>query len=318
MRWLGLSLLCLMAHGCASGPRLRKLDEARWQGRGRECVRAFLGKESPYQEPIESGVEDPLLSSVPPEARRTAKAAGIERMVADALRVSRSGEAATLERVMVRQDLNMRVVSLETQLSAMIFEAECTGETIETILNELNTRSDRREVMLAVSSLVVGAAAATAAGAWDLANGDSKGPAVTGLAGGVAAAALGAAAFVPRDMHTIYRHRHNLLAPIVRGHDEHQLYPRFVFRMLTLPSADGSPSPRDQLLAAWQQLLEENLPEAQRAGAAALLYGEGGVYDQDTISLRERMYDALETKLNALARDLELLDRFLVRSLEQR
>jgi hypothetical protein len=281
-------------------------------------VRAFLGKASPYKEPLEADLTSSILESVPPEARRTARAAGIERLVAQALERSKADEPLSLELVMVRQDLNMRVISLETQLSAMIFEAECTGEMVETIQNELRQKEDRREVRLAVSSLVVGAAAATAAGAWDLLQSDSLGPAITGLSGGLAATGLAAAAFVRRPLETTYHHEHNLLTPIVQGRDDRELYPRFVFRMLILESLDGQPSPRDQLLATWQQLIDETLPPERRAAATALLYGDGGAYDQDTIALRERMYDALETKLNALARDLELLDRFLVRSLEQR
>ncbi|MFT3926869.1 MAG: hypothetical protein QM778_30265 [Myxococcales bacterium] len=316
---LGLGFCASLTSSCAGlNAAKRKADEERWQGRGAECVRAFLGKESPYQPPSENGPPDPILSAVPPEARRTAKAAGIEGLVADALRLAQAGDAARLERLEVRQDLNMRVVSLETQLSAMIFEAECTGEMIETISLELTQREENREVRLALVSLVLGAASATAAGAWDLVNGNSNGPAITGLTGGIAAAGIGVAAFVPRPQLTSYRHDHNLLSPIVRGVDDDQLYPAFVFRLLTLDGADGRPSPRQLLVKEWQHLIESTLPAADRQAAEAMLFGSGGLYDQTTIDLRERMYDALETRLNALARDLELLDRFLVRALEQR
>jgi hypothetical protein len=89
-----------------------------------------------------------------------------------------------------------------------------------------------------------------------------------------------------------------------------------VFRLLTLPAPAGL-SPREQLLRSWQELIEEGVPAEQRAEASALLYGQGGLYSQELLALRERMYDALETQLNALARDLELLDRFLVRQLAQ-
>jgi hypothetical protein len=137
---------------------------------------------------------------------------------------------------------------------------------------------------------------------------------VLGLSGGLAGAALGAAAFAPRARSLRFDHARNLLIPILRNDDAEQLYPAFVFRLLTLPTAEG-PSPREQLLASWTALIEEDVPASERAQATALLYGEGGLYSQELLLLRERMYDALETRLNALARDLELLDRFLVREL---
>jgi hypothetical protein len=166
----------------------------------------------------------------------------------------------------------------------------------------------------AISSLVVGSALATAAGIWDLTGDESPGPAVMALAGGVGGAALGAAAFVPREGSLYYQHHHNLLHPIVANEDAAQLYPAFVFRMLTLPAPAG-PSPRDHLLAAWREMIEQDVAAAERRAGEQLLYGDGGRYEQDLLALRERMYDALESQLNALARDLELLDRFLVREL---
>jgi hypothetical protein len=288
-----------------------------WQGRGRECVRAFLGENSPYSQSFAADVDDPVLDAVPAEARRTLSAAGIAPLVAAALReVQAPGHQASVTFLAVRQDLGMRLISLETQLAAVIFEAECTGELIEAMMFDLDRRAKARELRLAMASLVIGAVAATTAGVWDLAQGDSPGPSVLGLSGGVGSAALGVAAFIPRAERMTFMHTHNLLAPIVRGEDPRQMYPVFVFRLLSLPSPDGDASPRQHLLQQWQALIEEALPASARTKAAALLYGEGGVYDQELMALRERMYDALESKLNALARDLELLDRFVVRALE--
>lgn len=313
----------------------------RWQGRGRECVRPFLAHDSPYVPPPprashahpaarapDMDVRAPApdfegaalpLDGVPPDARRTVRAAELEALVAATLEEAhRSGRSPSVQFLATRQDLGMRLISLETQLSAVIFEAECTGELIEAMTFDLERRAKARELLLAVSSLVVGAAAAAASGIWDLAQSGSLGPAVLGLTGGVTGAALGGAAFVRRTERMRFEHPRNLLTPIVRGDDTDQLYPSFVFRLLTLPSADTGPSPRERLLREWDELIADAVPSQGRAAANVLLYGTGGAYDQDLLALRERLYDALESHLNALARDLELLDRYLVRVLEAR
>lgn len=317
---LGGLLCCSLALGaCAAGdPHARKPVQDPWQGRGRECVRPFLGRGSPYSETARFEASDePLLASVPPVAHRTMVAAGLSAMVAKLLKGNQVGTAMTVEMLAVRQDLGMRLISLETQLAAVIFEAECTGELIEAMAFELEDRGDQRELRLAIASLVVGASAATAAGVWGLTDGDSPGPAVLGLAGGVGSAALGAAAFVKRSQRMRFTHQHNLLAPVLHGRDDAELFPVFVFRLLVLPGPEGALSPRDRLLRRWGELIDEVVSSSDRAEVSTLLYGAGGTYDQDLIALRERMYDALESELNAQARDLELLDRFLVRALEQ-
>jgi hypothetical protein len=314
----GLVLLALSVLGPActhSRTQQTSAGRDRWEGRGRECVRAFVGKDSPYRELPFQPIEDPLLDPVPPEARRTARAAGLEPLIVSALRERlAAGSTATVAFVAAKQDLGLRLISLETQLAAVIFEAECTGELIEAMAFDLDQQTQSRGLVYAISSLVVGSALATAAGIWDLTGDESPGPAVMALAGGVGGAALGAAAFVPREGSLYYQHHHNLLHPIVANEDAAQLYPAFVFRMLTLPAPAG-PSPRDHLLAAWREMIEQDVAAAERRAGEQLLYGDGGRYEQDLLALRERMYDALESQLNALARDLELLDRFLVREL---
>lgn len=281
-------------------------------------MRPSLGRDSPYRE-LASGhpEDDPALASVPAEAARTIRAAGLGPWVARALAGARAGGLPSLELLLTRQELDMRLISLETQLSAVIFEAECTGELIEAMSFELEDLEDLRELRLALGSLVVGAVAATAAGVWDLVDGEATGPAILGLAGGLGSASLGGAAFLERSLSMTYDHPRNLLAPVLEGRDHDELFPHFVFALLSAPAADGAPSPRERLLQRWSALIAEEVEPDARARTRALLFGAGGVYSKELLQLRERLYDALESELNAQARDLELLDRFLVRALER-
>jgi hypothetical protein len=306
-------LICaLSGEACASSRKKTAEPRERdpWAGRGEECVRAFLGQ-APDRELAFQTIDDPLLTRLPAEARRTARAAGIEPLVAAALHKAQETEP-TLALLSLKQDLGLRLISLETQLAAIIFEAECTGELIEAMTFELDQSKQTRSLVFAVASLVVGAGFSAAAGIWDLAGEESHGPAVMALSGGLASAGLGGAAFVPGEKRLRYLHARNLLVPILRNEDPEGLYPSFVFRLLNLPVASGQASPREKLVARFQELIDEYVTASKRADAARLLYGEGGLYSEDTLALRERMYDALETQLNALARDLEQLDRSLV------
>jgi hypothetical protein len=116
------------------------------------------------------------------------------------------------------------------------------------------------------------------------------------------------------EQHPIrFVHLPNRLTPIEQGTDPDHLYPTFVFRMLTFPGPPEGQSPRDVLLASWQRELDEALPPSEGAAASALLRGSGGRYDETLLSLRARRFENLELSVQGIARDLELLDRSLVR-----
>jgi hypothetical protein len=110
-------------------------------------------------------------------------------------------------------------------------------------------------------------------------------------------------------------HARNRLVPLASGVDPEHLYPSFVFRMLTYPDEVDHRTPREELLSAWQAQLDRTVPPSRRAAARQMLLGEGGEYDDDLLALRAEMFESLESAVQGLARDLELLNRSLVRSL---
>jgi hypothetical protein len=132
---------------------------------------------------------------------------------------------------------------------------------------------------------------------------------------GVGTAVLGIAALTHEERSIRFAHSRNRLVPLISGIDPDHLYPPFVFQMLTLPDASDGKSPRDELLEAWQRDLERNLPATEQSAARDRLLGDGGSYDETLLTLRADMFEALESKIQGLARDLELLNRSLVQSL---
>jgi len=277
-----------------------------------ECVRK--------RDPIDVEVDDTLdpdlaavFVEVPEEVRRIAEAAQIRRPIAELVR-ARSQQTAAAPLALQLQ-LVTRLSVLEIEASALLFEAQCVGNQMESTLRELDALQRRHEVALAVASIVVGAAAATAGSVWDLRVEGSNAPAIVGVSGGAASATLGLAAFLPARRPVVFPHPRNLLTPILHGEDPDRIYPRFIFRLVATPEIDGSASPRDEILEDWEQLLSE-LPPGKRATAEAVLFGRGGLYDAELIDIRERMFDVLESHLNALDHDLELLYRYTSRLVE--
>ena len=284
------------------------------------CSRAAMDRDSPYRMPLAGPEPDPALAAylavIPAEARRAALAAGLEPMLARLLREkATSGPEASARLLALQDELILRLVAFHAQLAAAAFEAGCTADMIQKVLAERSHREQSRQVSIAVASLVAGAVAGVAAGVWALADPDAREPAVLAVAGGVASTGLGAGALLHEDRPALFEHSRNRLTPVWRGADPDHLYPSFVFRMLTLPPVTGGRTPRDQLLAAWQQQLSDALPGTAAGAAAQVLLGEGGTYDDQLFTLRAEMFESLESAVQGMARDLELLNRSLVRVL---
>lgn len=286
-----------------------------------ECLRISARRQGFGYTPLDEQLDDALLArlaDVPADVRSTARAAGLESTLAKLLQARASpSEAATLALVALRLQVVMRMSSLEIQLAALLFEADCTGDQMENVLRELDQRTRRREIAFTFASIAVGALIGVGAGLWDLNSADSRGPAALGIAGGAASASLGIVALTPRRSRVVFRHAHNLLVPIVRGEDPEHLYPPFVFDLLTMSRSPGGTTPRDYLLAEWRKLIDAEIGAPDRALAESVLYGSGGVYDGALVNVRERMFDALESQLNAFDHDLEELYRFFGRLLDE-
>jgi hypothetical protein len=255
----------------------------------------------------------PMLAELPPELRRVVAAARVEPLLAALLQPDPSDGS---DPVAIKMQLVMQVSSLEIAVSSLLFETACHGAQMDAMLRELDRRKQMRDVGLTVSSILVGMITSTAGGIWEAEAGDEgAGPAALLIGGGVASATLGLAVFIPDRRAVVFRHQPNLLAPIVHGEDPEHLYPSFVFRMLLSPN-DAGTTIRDEILAEWEQLLDENVSARDRALAEALLHGDGGIYDQRLLEVRERMFDALESHIHAIDQELELLYRYSARAFD--
>ena len=281
------------------------------------CARGAVSAEAPLpgSEELAPASEGQrlLAGALPEQVRRTATAAGLDRLLVSILEEQSIAGAPSNRLLLLRLSLAARLEAAGAQLSSVEFEADCTRDVIQQVLDEVDRRKRSRELAFTISSLLMAAVTSAVAGAWDLKTADSHGPAVVGIAGGTATAALGVTAFAPARQSIVYAHQRNLLAPIIRGQDPSQLLPPLVFRLLTMPYADGKSTPREELVTRWRRLIAAAVAPGERARVETLLFGGGGVYDTDLTKLRQQLFDELESELDSFARDLELLNHELVR-----
>jgi hypothetical protein len=307
-------IVCLALGGCApvvstaqttDRPRATIVVDAR---ETKHCLRVAVGRWRGDRDWPAGATAPPELArhlaEVPADVRRTARAAGLEPLLAELL--DARGDPTRAEEIETTRDQAvLRLSALEIELAAVLFEADCVGDQMEAVLVELDDRQRRQEIGIAIASVVLGATAGIVSGAVDLA-GHTPTAIGIGIGGGTASAALGLGAFAKRRDRVIFDHERNLLTPIRDGEDPEHMFPTFVFHMLTHARA-GQPTPREEILEGWRAILEGDLESDERVMAEAVLYGEGGTYDGNLVHVREQMFDVMESHLNAIESDLERL-----------
>ena len=241
---------------------------------------------SPYRMPLAAPVSDPesmaVLDVIPAEARRTARAAGLEPLLAELLRErsAHAGQAMSGRELALQQELTLRLLAFDSQLTSLSFEAECTRRHICDIASTLDGHEARRQFMLATASLVIGAGTGISAGVLDLAGSQSLLPAVLAVAGGILGASLGIAVMAVPAREIAIEHRHNLLRPIEEGSDPDHFYPSFVFRMLTAQYPGDDTTPGVPLRAGFDLAIQDYGSAQSQWQVRSILFGDGGVYSR--------------------------------------
>lgn len=297
------------------------------EGRAARCVRSASGPGAAYREPVPGALEDadllPYLSSFTADARRTAVAAGVEPLLARTIREhTRAHGRPTLDLLEMRQELSDRLSSLPGQLLASASECECIINAIDEVLAADERAEHDRELYLTVATLIAGPGFGVASGIWEITNQHTMSPAVPegpfalAVLGAVVELALGTAILISVPNEIVSMHEHNLLAPVWTGNDETLLYPTFVFRLLTLPVHGGAATPRDELLVGWRAHWEGAVDDSERATAETIMYGAGGTYDPDLLSVRRALYEDLRAKLWSFGQRVDELNEAIADAME--
>jgi hypothetical protein len=311
--------LASMALGCVQTSTITPAEPAAVVSDETEsqCARATMGNLGPYRMPLADPVTDPqdmdLLADFPWEARRTARAAGLEQLLVGILRENLAARDEPSTRLLsMEEELSLRLMAFETQLLAATFEVHCTAGHVQDVIDDLDEQERHRQFTLAIASLVAGGAAATASGVWTLADPENtRGPAAVSIGGGLTVAGLSIATLAHPDVHVRLIHQRNLLEPVWRGVDTEHLYPSFVFRMLLMAEGKDEPSPRAALTKKWISGLQKVAGPSHNI-ADRTMYGSGGDYSRALVEERKAQYDGLLSALQSIGRELELFNRYLV------
>jgi len=315
--FLSLALLSVSS-GCAATSSLGFRGAHVSSETDAHCVRAPMGVFGPYRMPLAEPVTLPedmeVLDELPPEARRTARAAGLEPLLVKLLRARAlpNNDTAELEVLSLRQELVLRLEAFDTQVSALTFELDCTNRHVRELIDDMDNRESNRQLILAAASLAVGAVSSIVLGIADVQGSASTVPPALGLGGAVVSAGLSTAMLVPPARSVMLRHDHNLLRPMFMGSDPEHLYPSFVFRMLTAEYANDSEVPRDDLMSDFESSIHNHVDTSELPTARDILFGEGGHYARGLLETRKELLERLQSAVQAVARDLELFDRLAV------
>ena len=252
--------------------------------------------------PSEAQPLPPALAKAPPELARV--------FIASRLELPTSRHPTPEEAV----GILTRLVVLKSDLATGGAYIDCLDDSLEALHRELLDQSNQHELYLTLGSIGVGAAAATAQGILEVSDPDTSAAPVVGIAGGVAAAVLGAAALLWPVPTVWLDHEVNVLRSIWTGEDSGGLTP-FVWRLLLAPRPSSGEAPRTALKKRWEDMLGSE-GDGRRRELELLLFGDGGQYDMRALELREAMLDHLETEVDLMNQEYQSLAELVTQYLE--
>ncbi len=304
--YLLLALLALA--GCATRPPTRLVVAAGY------CDPPLPYRYNPAflpQANFEAALTPALLARYPRRNLLTANAAGILPALRELLALQETaarqpGPAAELAVLKQRQRLAAQVALVSTTVSSLAAELDCEGERADQVAGYLKGQDDRRTQRLNVLSISIGAASGIGTTVID----NQPGQYAFGIGGGLLAAGLGLLTLTGN--HTAeFDHPRNLLAEVWAEKPAAQLFPPSVWYMLTEPafSNSGQSALAHNTRQRWEHYGQLAHPESKQGRAlAALLFGPGGQYSADQLTVRANMLNELQSAVRLLNQELQGLE----------
>lgn len=311
-RWtvvpLVVPLLGLAGTGCVLGP---KLVMAHNVAGGEYCASQNVvdpASAAMRRAPDEAGAPTPAAVERGYSSRSLAMARAIgatghlERLAAAQARGAPEPEIAEL-----REQLN-DVISLATlDLSSVVAHIQCEAGRAAQVSGGIRDAERAQTQNLTADAILVGAAAAIAAGVLSIADKTDPVPAgVVGIAGGAVGGGLGFATIAVHRT-TLFHHRRNILAEFWYG-AAHPDFPETVWAFLTRPefTKKGTVAIRDAVTRMWRESGRLGDDPAQPSSdTVGLFFGEGGRYDADGLDARAAMLSELRQAVELMNHDLQ-------------
>lgn len=261
---------------------------------------------------FEAALTPALLARYPRRNLLAANAAGILPLLQELLALEetaswpqprRQQPAADLAVLRQRQRILAQVALVGTTVSSVAAELDCEGERADQVAGYLNEQDSRRTQRLNVLSIGIGAASGI--GTTVISN--TPGQYAFGIGGGLLAAGLGLLTLTSN--HTAeFDHPRNLLAEVWGEKPTSELFPPSVWYMLTEPafSNSGQTALAHNTRQRWEHYGQLAHPESKQGQQlAALLFGKGGQYSADELTVRANMLNELQSAVRLLNQELQ-------------
>jgi len=203
-----------------------------------------------------------------------------------------------------------RIALARLAIVAMVAELRCEGARAK-LTADVASRA-QAEAVQGMTIASIGASTVTAIAGVFLSTHNARASLQEGVAvgGGTvsSALALGSLAVHPREP---FAHARNLLADIWLGPAASRTYPPFLWAYLTRPefSNEGLRSIRQGIVERWVRF--EGLGED--SALVALLLGEGGRYDANSLRTRAVMLEEVAAEVELASQDVEALAARILR-----
>lgn len=300
-----LALLLALA-GCATRPPTRLAIAAGY------CDPPLPYRYNPAFAPqpqVEIALTPALLAHYPRRNLLTANAVGILPQLQvllslqDAAR-QHPGPATELAVLRQRQLIAAQVALVSSTVASLAAELDCEGERADQVAGFLKSEDDRRTQRLNVLSIGIGAASGIGTTVID----NQAGQYAFGIGGGLLAAGLGLLTLRQQGHTAEFEHPRNLLAEVWAEKPSASLFPPSVWYMLTDPafSNGGQTSIAHNTRRRWQHYGQLAKPDSKQGKKlAALLFGPGGQYSADELTVRANMLNELQSAVRLLNQELQ-------------
>ncbi|MFY1826004.1 hypothetical protein ACN47A_08835 [Myxococcus fulvus] len=209
------------------------------------------------------------------------------------------GADARVQREALLGDIELRLLLFSTTLSSVSAELECEARRTAQMASLLDANETRRQTLLTVSSIVVGALTTTATAILD----DDRANDIIDITGGAVGAGLGLAAlfsFPSLD----FDHPRNLLADIWLQPARSADFPASLWFVLSHKdfSNEQRHAIRYNVRARWIAF-----GYVDETGGDAPYFGRGGRYTLDALKTRANMLGELQAAVRLIHQNLQVL-----------
>jgi hypothetical protein len=220
-------------------------------------------------------------------------------------------QADPLQLAAVRQEVLGRIVLAMSEVSSTAGKAACEIERTYQAADRLRAGEQARVKQQTLWAIIIGAAAAMAAGGVSLSDAGSSTEGVASLTGGLIAGVLGVTALHQEGEET-FDHPNNILREVWVHPDRPRYIPPSIWLLLKQRIAEDAESRSflDELLKSWRQEGRLGTPGSKTEDKrTALFFGPGGSYTTSDLVARAQMLDMLRAKILVMNQHLERLIR---------